>query len=158
VFRRLFRTDTPTLRARREESVGTTFVLPTLALVEQILDEFGLMHQIDDDGDLVVRWEKCSIYVFFYGERNEILQARLYLNRRFDVDSRASLSLLLDEWNRSKLFPKAYTVLPDDGRVGICAEQCYDFETGATRPQLKYTIGLWIDMLLRFGNWVDEQV
>jgi hypothetical protein len=146
------------LRARREDSAGTTFVLPTLALVEQILDEFGLMHQIDDDGDLVVRWEKCSIYVFFYGERNEILQARLYLNRRFDVDSRASLSLLLDEWNRSKLFPKAYTVLPDDGRVGICAEQCYDFETGATRAQMKYTIGLWIDMLLRFANWVDEQV
>jgi hypothetical protein len=146
------------LRARREDSPGTTFVLPTLALVEQILDEFGLMHQIDDDGDLVVRWEKCSIYVFFYGERNEILQARLYLNRRFDVDSRASLSLLLDEWNRSKLFPKAYTVLPDDGRVGICAEQCYDFETGATRAQMKYTIGLWIDMLLRFANWVDEQV
>ena len=158
MFRRLFRSDTPTLRTRREESVGTTFVLPTLALVEQILDEFGLMHQIDDDGDLVVRWEKCSVYVFFYGDRNEILQARLYLNRRFDVDSRASLSLLLDEWNRSKLFPKAYTVLPDDGRVGICAEQCYDFETGATRAQLKYTIGLWIDMLLRFGNWVDEQV
>jgi hypothetical protein len=146
------------LRARREDSAGTTFVLPTLALMEQILDEFGLMHQVDDDGDLVVRWEKCSIYVFFYGERNEILQARLYLNRRFDVDSRASLSLLLDEWNRSKLFPKAYTVLPDDGRVGICAEQCYDFETGATRAQMKYTIGLWIDMLLRFANWVDEQV
>ena len=95
-------------------------------------------------------------------QRSEFLlqaqEARLYLNRRFDVDSRASLSLLLDEWNRSKLFPKAYTVLPDDGRVGICAEQCYDFETGATRAQLKYTIGLWIDMLLRFGNWVDEQV
>ena len=158
MFRRRSRSETPTLRAWREDSAGTTFVLPTLALVEQILDEFGLMHHIDDDGDLVVRWEKCSVYVFFYGERNEILQARLYLNRRFDVDSRASLTLLLDEWNRSKLFPKAYTVLPDDGRVGICAEQCYDFETGATRGQLKYTIGLWIDMLLRFGNWVDEQV
>ena len=158
MFRRRSRSETPTLRARREDPVGTTFVLPTLAVVEQILDEFGLMHQIDGDGDLVVRWEKCSVYIFFYGERNEILQARLYLNRRFDVESRASLTLLLDEWNRSKLFPKAYTVLPDDGRVGICAEQCYDFETGATRAQLKYTIGLWIDMLLRFGNWVDEQV
>jgi hypothetical protein len=158
VFRRRFRSDLPVLRTRREDPVGTTPVVPTLALVEQILDEFGLMHQIDDDGDLVVRWEKCSVYVFFYGERREILQVRLYLNRRFDVDSRASLALLLDEWNRSKLFPKAYTVLPDDGMVGICAEQCYDFETGATRAQLKYTIGLWIDMLLRFANWVDEQV
>jgi hypothetical protein len=144
--------------ARRRDTDGGTMVLPTLALVEQLLDEFGLKHSIDDDGDLVVRWEKCSVYLFFYGEKHEILQARLYLNRRFDVDSRSALALLLDEWNRSKLFPKAYTVLPDDGRVGICAEQCFDFEAGVTRAQLKYTVGLWIDTLLRFSDWVDEQV
>jgi hypothetical protein len=133
-------------------------VLPSLALVEQILDEFGLKHSIDDDGDMVVRWERCSVFIFFYGEKREILQARLYLNRRFDVEQRGALALLLDEWNRSKLFPKAYTVLPDDGRVGVCAEQCYDFDPGVTRAQLKYTIGLWIDTLLRFSDWLDEQV
>ena len=146
------------IASRSREPSGGTAVLPTLPLVEQLLDEFGLKHSIDDDGDLVVRWEKCSVYVFFYGERREILQARLYLNRRFDVDSRGALVLLLDEWNRSKLFPKAYTVLPDDGRVGICAEHCFDFETGATRAQIKYTIGLWIDTLLRFSDWIDEQI
>ena len=62
-----------------------------------------------------------------------MLQARLYLNRRFSVDARGSLALLLDEWNRTKLFPKAYTVLPDDGMVSVCAEQCFDFEAGVTR-------------------------
>ncbi len=146
-----------TASARRDPD-GGTLVLPTRALAEQLLDEYGLKHSIDADGDLVVRWEKCSLYVFFYGEKREILQARLYLNRRFDVEARSALALLLDEWNRSKLFPKAYTVLPDDGRVGICAEQCYDFEAGVTRAQLKYTVGLWIDTLLRFSDWVDEQV
>lgn len=146
------------LHIGRSGASNNTLILPTLPLVEQLLDEFGLMHSIDQDGDLVVRWEKCSVYFFFYGERHEILQARLYLNRRFDVDNRGALAVLLDEWNRSKLFPKAYTVLPDDGRVGICAEQVYDFETKATREQLKYTVGLWIDMLLRFANWVEEQV
>jgi hypothetical protein len=157
VFRRRSR---PEVRepVRRRDPDGGTMVLPTVPLVEQILDEFGLKHAVDEDGDLVVRWEKCSIYLFFYGERREILQARLYLNRRFDVEARSSLALLLDEWNRSKLFPKAYTVLPDDGRVGLCAEQCYDFDPGVTRGQLKYSIGLWIDTLLRFSDWVDEQV
>ena len=144
--------------ARRRDPDGGTLVLPTLALVVQLLDEFGLKHAVDEDGDLVVRWEKCSVYLFFYGDKQEILQARLYLNRRFEVESRSALALLLDEWNRSKLFPKAYTVLPDDGRVGICAEQCYDFDPGVTRAQLKYTLGLWIDTLLRFSDWVDEQV
>ena len=142
----------------RREPDGGTMVMPTMALVQQLLDEFGLKHSIDDDGDLVVRWEKCSVYFFFYGQKREILQARLYMNRRFDVENRGAITLLLDEWNRVKLFPKAYTVLPDDGRVGICAEQVYDFEAGATRGQLKYAIGLWVDTLLRFTDWVDEQV
>ena len=138
---------------------GGTMVLPTLALIEQLLDEFGLKHTVDEDGDLVVRWEKCGVYFFFYGQKREILQARLYMNRRFDVDTRGTLTLLLDEWNRVKLFPKAYTVLPDDGRVGICAEQVYDFEAGVTRSHLKYTVGLWVDTLLQATlDWVDEQV
>ena len=133
-------------------------VLPSIALVQQVLDEYGLKHQIDDDGDLVVRWEKCSVYFFLYGERHEVLQARLYMNRRFSVEMRGPLALLLDEWNRTKLFPKAYTVLPDDGMAGVCGEHCQDFEPGVTRAQLKYTIGMWIDTLLRFTEWVDEQI
>jgi hypothetical protein len=27
-----------------------------------------------------------------------------------------------------------------------------------TRSQLKYAIGMWVDTLLRFTDWVDEQV
>jgi hypothetical protein len=141
----------------RERGAGTT-VLPSTPLLQQLLDEYGLKHTIDDDGDLTVRWEKCSVFFFYYGERREVLQARLYLNRRFSVEMRPSVALMLDDWNRTKLFPKAYTVLPDDGMVGICAEQCFDFEAGANREQLKYTVGVWIDTLLRFAEWVEEQV
>ena len=158
MFRRKPRSDQSTVTTRRPEPGGGTLVSPTVALVQQLLDEFGLKHTIDDDGDLTVRWEKCSVYFFFYGEKHEVLQARLYVNRRFSVDNRGPLALLLDEWNRTKLFPKAYTVLPDDGMVGVCAEQCFDFEAGATRAQLKYTVGMWIDTLLRFADWLDEQV
>jgi hypothetical protein len=159
VFRRRPRSDVrQNLASRRAEPGGGTFVTPTVPMIQQVLDEFGLKHSIDDDGDLTVRWEKCSIYFFFYGERREVLQARMYLNRRFDVDMRATLTLLLDEWNRTKLFPKAFTILPDDGMVGICAEQCHDFEAGVTRAQLKYAIGIWIDTLLRFGDWLEDQL
>jgi hypothetical protein len=158
VFRRRARTDSTILSSRRPEQPGTTLVSPTIALVQQLLDEFGLKHSIDDDGDLVVRWEKCSVYFFFYGERREVLQARVYLNRRFSVDTRATLTLLLDEWNRTKLFPKAFTILPDDGMVGICAEQCHDFDAGVTRSQLKYALGRWIDTLLRFCDWLEDQI
>jgi hypothetical protein len=159
VFRRRLRPSSdPALSRRQVDAGGGTMTMPTVALVEQLLDEFGLRHSIDEDGDLVVRWEKCSIYFFFYGEHQEVLQARMYLNRRFSVDMRATLALLLDEWNRTKLFPKAFTILPDDGMVGLCAEQCHDFEAGVTRAQLKYAVGMWIDTLLRFGDWIDDQV
>jgi putative sensory transduction regulator len=159
VFRRRPKpTQSAPLTGRPAEPGGRTLVTPTVPLVEQLLDEFGLRHEIDEDGDLVVRWEKCSVYFFFYGERQEVLQARMYLNRRFNVDTRATLTLLLDEWNRTKLFPKAFTILPDDGMVGICAEQCYDFEAGVTRAQLKYAVGTWVDTLLRFSDWIDDQV
>lgn len=133
-------------------------VPPTIALIQQILDGYGLVHSLDEDGDLVVRWEKCSVYFFHYGEHQEVLQARLYLNARFDVDNRPALIVLLDDWNRTKLFPKAYTVLPDDGMVGVCAEHVFDFETGVTRDQLAFTIGSWLHTLLRFADWIDEQV
>ena len=145
------------LATRSGERGGGTLILPSTALLQQLLDEYGLKHTIDDDGDLTVRWEKCSVFFFYYGERREVLQARLYLNRRFSVEMRPSVALMLDDWNRTKLFPKAYTVLPDDGMVGICAEQCFDFEAGASREQLKYTVGVWIDTLLRFAEWVEEQ-
>ena len=147
----------PPQRSRRAESAGL-LVLPTVPLLQQLLDEYGLLHAIDEDGDLAVRWEKCSIYFFHYGEHEEVLQARLYLNERYDVDTRQALMAVLDDWNRTKLFPKAYTVLPDDGMVGVCAEQAFDFDGGVTRDQLKYTVAAWIQTLLRFADWIDEQL
>ena len=145
------------LGERRSTAAGSATVFPNTPALEQILDEYGLVHGIDDDGDLVVRWAACSVYFFHYGERGEVLQARLYLDARFDVDVRPALTVLLDDWNRTKLFPKAYTVLPDDGMVAICAEHVFDFEAGMTRAGLKFTVGSWIHSLLQFADWIAEQ-
>ena len=133
-------------------------VLPSLGLIKQLLDEFGLKHGIDEDGDLAVRWEKCTIYFFLQGENDEMVRARSYLNRWFDVDMRTAITVLLDEWNRTRAMPKAFTVLPDEGLVGICGEHVYDFAPSATREQIKFSIGLWIETLLHFAEWIDEQL
>jgi hypothetical protein len=133
-------------------------VLPSTDVVQSIVADYGLKSLIDDDGDLAVRWENYSVYFFHYGQDEEVLQARLYLNRRFDVETRPTLALVLDDWNRSKLFPKAYTVLPDDGLVGICAEQAFDFEGGTSREQLVFTVGMWLQNLQQFADWIEEHV
>jgi hypothetical protein len=157
-FSRRARQAAKDLTSRTSRPPSTTRTIPTTALLQQILDEFGLLHGIDDDGDLVVRWERCSIYFFHYGDRGEVLQARLYVNERYDVEMRPAIVALLDDWNRTKLFPKAYTVLPDDGRVGICAEHAYDFEVGVARDQLKEAVRVWIQTLLNFADWLEEQI
>lgn len=133
-------------------------VLPNKALLQRILKGYGLTPEIDPDGDLAIRADSFSIYFFQYGSDEEVLQARLYLDRRFDVDLRPTLALVLDDWNRSKLFPKAYTVLPDDGLVGICAEQAFDFEGGTSSEQLRFTIGMWLQNLRQFADWIEEHI
>ena len=88
MFRRRSRSPEEAFSQRRHDPRGNTEISPTTAALQQILDEYGLKHSIDDDGDLTVRWEKCSVYFFHYGERNEVVQARMYVNRRFAVDLR----------------------------------------------------------------------
>jgi putative sensory transduction regulator len=139
---------------RREGPV----VMPTTEILQGILTGYGLRSLLDEDGDLTVRFEDYSVYFFHYGQDEEVLQARLYLNRRFDVELRPTLALVLDDWNRSKLFPKSYTVLPDDGLVGICAEQAFDFEGGTTSEQLSFTIGMWLQNLQQFAEWIEEHI
>lgn len=133
-------------------------MLPDTQVLQQILREYQLRSLIDDDGGLTVQWDRFGIYFLHYGQDEEVLVARLYLNRRFEVDLRPTLALVLDDWNRSKLFPKAYTVLPDDGLVGVCAEQAFDFEGGISREQLKFTVGMWLQNLQQFADWTEEHI
>ena len=159
MFRRLrAELESGTFAKRRGDTDGGTLVMPSLPLVQQLLDEFGLKHSIDDDGDLTVRWERCTIYFFFSGERGELVRARAYLNKWSDVDNRTTLMVLLDEWNRTRALPKAFTILPDEGLVGICGEHAYDFAAMATREQIKFTVGFWIETLLHFAEWIEEQL
>jgi len=145
-------------KSRGGDAGGGTLVIPTLPLVQQILDEFGLKHSIDGDGDLMVRWESCTMYVFFSGDEGELVRVRTYLNKWSDVETRTTLTVLLDEWNRTRALPKAFTILPDEGLVGICAEHAYDFAPGATREQIKFTLGFWIETLLHFAEWIEGEL
>jgi hypothetical protein len=38
---------------------SSLMVIPNTPLLQQVLDEYGLKHTIDQDGDLQVPWEKC---------------------------------------------------------------------------------------------------
>ena len=133
-------------------------VRPTRELVQEILHDLDIRYFVDDEGDLGCMWERCRIYFFFQGPQREVLQARAYLDQRFDIDFKPLLLDLTDDWNRTKPFPKAFTTVGDDGRVGLCAEHTFDFEVPVERAVLVYMVRWWLSSLLKFSTWVGERV
>lgn len=126
-------------------------------LVQDVLRESAIRFFVDDEGDIGSIWDNCHIYFFLHGEHGEILQLRVYLPRHFDIGDKAMLLDLLDEWNRTKMFPKAYTVTADDGQVTVTAEHTFDFEPGVPRELLRFTINGWVSTLLRFVEWFGDR-
>jgi hypothetical protein len=123
------------------------------ALVQEILDELGLKHFIDSDGDVGTMWDGFRVYFFLHGERKEILQARAYLDGRFALDEKPALLDRLDEWNRTRLGPKAYSAVDDDGGVRVMAEHTLDTEPGVSREMLVFTMRAWVVSIVRFVGW-----
>lgn len=129
---------------------------PTSETVQSVLDALMLLHAVDADGDVCVPFEDFAVVFMHLGAQGEILQARGLLHRRFPVESRTALTAMIDDWNRTRIGPKAYTVLPDDGLVGVCCEHTYDFEVGATRAQIHYVVTTWLATISQFAEWLAD--
>jgi len=128
-------------------------VRPSLELLQNILRELDIRSFVDDEGDLGCIWEGCRIYFFFAGPDQEILRVQAILDRRFDIDQKPWLLDVADDWNRTRMFGKAYTSVGDDGRVGLCAEHVFDFAVPVERSVLVYMVRWWISSLLKFSSW-----
>jgi hypothetical protein len=126
-------------------------------LIQDLLASDGIKFFIDNDGDIGTLWDSCYIYFFLHGQAAEILQVRAYLTKQFDIAAKPALLQLLDEWNRTKMFPKAYSSTDDLGRVTISAEHTFDFEPGVAEDLLRFTLTGWISTLLRFAEWMEKR-
>ncbi|GEL94280.1 hypothetical protein CCO02nite_09380 [Cellulomonas composti] len=56
-------------------------------------------------------------------------------HRQLPLDQRAAVGLALNDWNRERIWPKAY-VREEEGLLALYSEVSADFEPGATEDQL----------------------
>ena len=119
---------------KAERSVQHTTALTTQRVSARLL---ALGYQVirDDDGDLVGVWGEDRVWFLHMGKDEEILQVRGRWHRTLPPEQRAALLLATNDWNRTRIFPKAY-VRTEAGRLVVYAEVSVDFGEGVTDDQL----------------------
>nr|WP_225225275.1 YbjN domain-containing protein [Cellulomonas sp. JH27-2] len=90
---------------------------------------------VDDDGDLTGTWDGNRFWFLLLGEADEIVQVRGRWNRSLPLEQRGAVSLALNDWNRERIWPKAY-VREEEGMLALYSEVSADFEPGASDHQL----------------------
>ncbi|WP_029288820.1 YbjN domain-containing protein [Cellulomonas sp. HZM] len=101
----------------------------------EYLLEHGYRFVVDDDGDLTGTWDGNRFWFLLLGEADEIVQVRGRWHRQLPLDQRAAVSLALNDWNRERIWPKAY-VREEDGMLALYSEVSADFEAGVNDQQL----------------------
>lgn len=105
------------------------------ARVEAYLVGQGYHVLRDEDDDLTGSWDGDRFWFLLLGERREILQVRGRWHRTLPLHRRGSALLAVNDWNRERIWPKAYLRTEED-EVAVYAEVSFDLEHGATDDQL----------------------
>ncbi len=103
--------------------------------VADYLLERGYRFVVDDDGDLTGTWDGSRFWFLLLGDQHEILQVRGRWHRTVPLEQYRAMSLAVNDWNRERIWPKAY-VREEDGVLAVYSEVSADLEPGVTDVQL----------------------
>jgi hypothetical protein len=134
-------------------------VIPDQDLVTQFLDQMGLKHAVDDEGDLLAPWEEFRTYFMFRGEAQQhVFAVRTFYERAYSVDEKAQLLEALDEWNHLTLWPKVYTNTDDEGVVRLIGEAQMLIGMGVGLDHFVATTVSWVQASIEFNKWLGERL
>lgn len=120
-------------RPRDEPDQRTTPL--TGARVLTRLAALGYRVAVDVDGDPTGVWGTDRFWFLRLGTQREILQVRGRWHRTVPAARRAELLMVVNDWNRDRLWPKAYVRAEGQGLV-VTAEVSVDLADGVTDDQL----------------------
>ncbi|HWS58834.1 MAG TPA: YbjN domain-containing protein [Actinotalea sp.] len=103
--------------------------------VEAYLVGCGYRVERDEEGDLTGTWDGDRFWFLTLGEDREILQVRGRWRRTLPSDERTAALLVVNDWNRERIWPKTYLRVEDDA-VALYGEVSTDLEHGVTDTQL----------------------
>lgn len=120
-------------------TTSATFVpaLPAPVDVERVMEavrRLGLRYFVDDEGDVGIPWRSVTVHAVFQDTR--ALQVRGAWQRVADTEHLAALRALVEDWNATRIGPKAYLTLSDGGVVRLHGEVTYPLGAGMTDAQL----------------------
>lgn len=100
-----------------------------------------LKFTLDDEGDIIGIWDGNPFWFLFLGPGGAFFQLRGRWHRKVSHQNRTLAMQALNDWNREKLWPKAFIREDDDGlQNSVFGETTFDFSEGVTDKQLHYTI------------------
>ena len=99
------------------------------------LHQRGYSYRFDDDGDITGTWDGNRFWFLLLGPGEEILQVRGRWHRTLPPAGRMSTLQTINDWNRERIWPKAY-VRPEAAGLSLYTEVSVDFSPGATDDQL----------------------
>lgn len=125
----------------------------TRARVADYLRRRSYRFVVDDDGDLTGTWDGNRFWFLLLGDGQEIVQVRGRWHRTLPLDARSSIALVINDWNRERIWPKAY-LREEEGMLAVYAETSADLEAGANDAQLAQILscglGTGVQMFLSF--------
>lgn len=104
------------------------------------LRERGDHYVVDDDGRVGGKWGPAVIHFDCVGEHEEILHARVIVERRLPAERLAEAYGFCNAWNHDKLLPKAYVHDTGEGELIIAGDVTTDLEHGVFAAQLAVLI------------------
>lgn len=131
---------------------------PTPVDVDRIMERvraLGLRFFIDDEGDIGIPWRYVTVHVIFQDVR--AVQLRGVWHRIADTEHLAELRSLVEEWNATRIGPKAYLTISDGGVVRLHAEVTVPLEEGLTDNQLEDFLFTGCRLIVALMREAEEQ-
>ncbi|GII99435.1 putative sensory transduction regulator [Sediminihabitans luteus] len=118
--------------------------------------EVGLHHFVDSDGDLGWLWRQRRFAVLTLGDERDVLEVRGEWNRVIAIERLAEVLELCNEWNASRLWPRAFARVLDTGAVHVFARVTVPLHHGVTDDQLDQLVGVALHTSTAFFDTVDD--
>lgn len=111
----------------------------SLDRVRAVLERRGFRVAVDEDGDLTGLWDDFRFWFLVDLERYERLEVRGAWHRPRNDETVGAVRLACNDWNRERLWPKAYWRLEDE-RLVVYAEHAITLPPGITDSQIDQTV------------------
>ena len=123
--------------------------------LKSVLESHEWNYSQQEDGALVANWDHAHHFFLIFGESDEMCAIRGIWSKKLTNPERFSELLLhINEWNKTKLFPKAYLLDDDEPSATVGFECVIDYEFGVTEKQLD----LLVRQTLVTGHQLCEQL